>query len=667
MLWAHRLAILAAFATPVVLALLLAIVTPTRFTATTVLLVQTSRESSGANDLTGFGGPSVVSVELLKVARAEVEILESPEVLREALRRAGPGAILRGESVQGPGLDRAVEAFRRSLRVEADPNSNVIRVVLSLPNRTPALDGLRALLDAYFDRRADVFADPGYRLLATEIERATDRLRQVDEQIRQIRSDNRILDITQDIGLAAATRQDLLQRESRLLEQRSQARAQLAAAETELARQPERVFSSSDTTNLALGDDTRSQFARLLQERAHLTQNYAPDFPGIRDIDNRIAAMRNAMRENARSAFSTLREVRNPTREALLSRVSTLRVDANSLGEQLEELQRQRAEAETRNTALLRAEQQLRELGRERDGLESLSRQLVTREAGNRIGEEARRQSRMGVQVVQDPSAPLSGRSGRLVILAGGIAFGTALAGALALAALLLRRTLLSNEEAERLLKLPMAARLPGGAEPVPPHALEDLVALLRDAREADPGRNFVQVAGTGADDGRSEAARALALALAEGATGDVALVELSADGAAHFRALGVEPPAPAQDPRNLLLYSVGRPNLWISLGAEGSDLASPRVSRSNAERVVEELRAAFEHVVVVAPPAGAYGLTRLAPLMDLALLAVRGGATRADEALHARDALAAAGMPPMGFVFAGKELALPPFLRRWR
>lgn len=113
-LWLHRRKLLIAFLVPVLLGLVAALLAPRRYTAESVLLVQATREGSGVQDLTGFM-PSTVTVELLKIARAEAEILRSDEVLRAALQQAGPSTVLADASAtDGVALDRAVEVMRRA-------------------------------------------------------------------------------------------------------------------------------------------------------------------------------------------------------------------------------------------------------------------------------------------------------------------------------------------------------------------------------------------------------------------------------------------------------------------------------------------------------------------------------------------------------------------------
>ncbi|MFL1463819.1 hypothetical protein ACI6QG_16540 [Roseococcus sp. DSY-14] len=656
---------------PALLGLGAALLVPTRFPATATLLVQTARDASAAADITGIG-PNVVSVEVLKVTRAEAEILASPEVLRAALRATGPGAILPDQrATVGPEFDKAAEELGEALRWEAEPGSNLLRVTLSLPDRARALRGLEAILAAYFDRRALLAGDDGARLLAAELEQANARIRAVDERIRATREGAGVLEIAQDIQLANARREELSQRENRAREALATARAQLAAAEQQLAAQPARVLAFSDTTNLRTNDDSRNQLNRLLAERAHTATQYAPDWPGLRDLDRRIASQRALVQQEARTNFTTTREVRNPNQELLSNRAVTARLDMETLAGQLAEVTRQREAAERRGQALLAAEVALRDLQRERESLEGIARQLATREAALRIGEEARRQARAGVQVIQPPTAPVQGRSLRRVIAAGGVVLGLGLAAALALLLTLTRRTAATAEEAVRALRLPALARLgplPGaGADLAPNPAMEDLASLLGDARVDGARPAAIQLVGAARDDGRGELARALAVTLARRDGGRVALVDLLGDGRAHLAALGSSAPAAERMPGEVLMLPTVLPRLFVSFEASESDLASPRASFARASGQMGRMRRAFETVIVVAPEdADSYAARRLAAVVDANLLVVRAERTAMGRARAARDAVLGAGGALLGLACTGLRPVLPRRLQGW-
>ncbi|WP_376094294.1 Wzz/FepE/Etk N-terminal domain-containing protein [Roseomonas sp. CCTCC AB2023176] len=91
----RRWLVLAAFLAPIALSVAAALVLSPRWPAEGLLLVQVSREATGASDLTGTG-PTVVSVEMPKVVQSEYELMMSDAVLRRALAAAGPGRIFPG-------------------------------------------------------------------------------------------------------------------------------------------------------------------------------------------------------------------------------------------------------------------------------------------------------------------------------------------------------------------------------------------------------------------------------------------------------------------------------------------------------------------------------------------------------------------------------------------
>lgn len=659
-------ALLLAALVPALLGLGFALLASPRYAAEMVLLVQPTREAVGGTDVTGFG-PNIVSIEILKVARAEQEILTSAEVLRDALERAGPGAILRERNATpGEGLDRAVRELGRALRVETEPGSNLLRVTLTLPDRARAVRGLEAVMAAYFDRRNALFTDEAYRLLLAEIDQVNTRLRDVDARIRQVRAEAGVLDLTQDIPLAAGRRQELLNREQQVRESRAANAAQLAAAERAQQSEPSRVFAFQDATNLRPNDESRNQLARLLQERARMAAQYAADWPALRELDRQIASLRQVIATEGRQALATTREVRNPNQELLAGRVLSLRLEGEALAGQARELERQRQEVEARGTALLAAEQRLRELGREREGLETILRQLATREAGARIGEEARRQGRPGVQVIQPPVAPLEGSSIRRIIALGGAVAGVALAGLLALVLTLTRGTAATPEEAARHLRLPALARFrhlrPYGVDLTPSEEVENLMSLLRDTRVDGRRPSVVQVLGTTPQDGRAELARALAVALAQREAGGVALVDLQGDGREHLLALGT--PAVKGErgaAGELLMLATVLPRLFIAFEAARTDLADPRAGIEQVEALVRRLRASFETVILVAPDgADSYAARRLAAVVDANILVVRGERTKLREARAVRDAVLASGGALLGLAYTNHRPVLP-------
>lgn len=669
-LWLHRRKLVIALLFPALLGLVAALLAPRRYTAESVLLVQATREGSGVQDLTGFL-PNTMTVEILKAARSEVEILRSDEVLRRALLQAGPQTIFPDvTATDGPELDRAVETLRKALRADPDPTSNVMRVSLTLPDRARALRALEAVMEAYFARRIQVFSDDSTQLLFTETESYNTRIRDLDEQIRQIQTEYNVIDIAQDIQLIARRRDELFQRESRVREQQVTALAQLRTAQASLAAEPNRVVASVEATNLTPSDESRNDLGRLLQERQRVAAQYVAPNPALRDLDQRIAAARAVLRENARRTFSTTREVRNPGVELLNQRVLSLTVEVGSLDRQLVELARQRQEVEHQGSGLLTAERRLRELTRQRDAFEAITRQLATRGAGARIGEEARRLGRPGIQLVQPPTVPANGRSGRALLLASGGIAGLVISGCLGFLLTMTRREFATPREAERGLRLPAVASL-GPLEAATQEMasipeVENLVALLCDGEVDGQRLRLVNLIGTSEQDGRAELGRSLAIALARRGIGDIALLDLQSDGRAHLAALGAQPMEVERIPGHLLMFNTVLMNLWVSHDALNSDLASPKASREATANVLNQLRSAFEVVVVIGSgDTASYAMRRMAAMVDANVIVVRGEKTRGDRARELRDWVLGSGGALLGFAFTGHRQILPQRLAR--
>ncbi|WP_027283282.1 GumC domain-containing protein [Rubritepida flocculans] len=675
--WLRRRALLLAFLLPTAAGLGLALLRPPLFQAEMAMLVQVSREALGGQDIAGLG-PMVMSVEQLKVVRAEMEIATSAPVLRAAAERLGPATVLPG--IDSPSLwpwrrppptpearlALAAEALGRLVKAETEPSTNILRLTARASERERAIALVRAVGEAYLRQRGAVLAEGAARLLGEDLSRQSAELRELEREIAAAKLRFEVTDLAQDIALAANRLDGLLLRENALREQRAAAEAQLAAGRQALAAMPERVFAGSDAATAGPNDEIRNTLARLLQEREHLQRHYAPGDPLLRDLEGRIAIARQTL---AQSGFATRREVRNPAWDQLNARVAQLQIEAESLGRQLEEVRRLRAEAEQRRATLLSAETVLRDLTRRRDALEGILRTFTTREAGVRLEEDARRSGGAAVQVVQPATAPLSGESRAPLFAAAGLSGGLTLSGGLLLLLTATRRSLVTRAEARETLGLPALAGFPPlGPAPREEPALAELAALLLDARRGrgEGAAVLLLPAGAGADE-RQGLARALALEAGARARRPTLLLDLESDGAAHLRALGGAPePVEERVPGHVLAFPTACETLWVANESQHSHLTDPHAGMAEAERLLGLLRREFELILMVGgPPGESYALRRLAALADATVPVVNAATTTLPAARAAVEALRAAGAALPGFVFTGEARVLPPGLAR--
>ncbi|WP_376094291.1 hypothetical protein ACE7GA_00830 [Roseomonas sp. CCTCC AB2023176] len=541
-----------------------------------------------------------------------------------------------------------------------------MRVSAALPDAERSLAALNAVFAAYMAHRAEVFAPGDARVLSVETDRMATDLRALDEEIAAIRSANRILDLPQDISIANARRDSVTTRIDGLRERKASTDAQLSAARNRLAAYPPRVVAASETTNLSPNDDARNELTRLTLERQRVSQQYSADWPPLRELDTRIATLRQSIAVNARTRFETVREVRNPAVEQLTLRIATLEVEADAMGRQMAELEEQRAEAATRAESLLRAETVLRDLGRRRDAMETSFRSIAGRETGARISEDARRSRSPTVAVAQAPVAAAEPRDLRPSIVAAGVVGGLIAATSAAILLTLFRRSLATTDEASRGLGLPGLASIAPGAMPEAGRRhpqLTDLAALILDARSSGERLSLVQFVATAENDGRSAIALAVAAEIARERNLRTLLVDLETDGRAHLAAMGSHPVHDGADPDNILAFNTVLPTLWIAFAARKSLLGNPHTGIERTIALLDRLRRELDVVVLVAPTDGAadYAMRRLTALMDANVLVLRAEKTDVSVARRARDAVLSAGGRLVGFVMNGERRIVPP------
>lgn len=654
---------------PVLIAIVLAIVVPPRFTAETLLVVSASRESTSAGEITGAGA-SLPPGEVQKLVQSEIDLMTSEALVRRVFTRLPPERIypelarrrlfgLLPPASRERNEARAAARLRTTLLTQSQTTSNVVRLFVLHPDRATALELLEAVLATYFELRNEVFANPATAVLTAELERQGRELGEVENEILAVKSRVGVLDIGQEITLAGQRLDGTLQRLDRLREQREAAQAAVLAAQTALAAQPGRVVAAVEQTNLAPNDDARNTLARLLQDRQRMAAQYQPNAPMLLELEGQIARAQVQVRENRGGGnFQTQREVRNPALELLTARLLAARVDAETITSQEQEVRRQRTEAEQRNLTLLQVQRDLRQLERRRDVMDANYRQFGAREAAARLGEEARLGRGAVVSLAQRPFASPIARDLALNFLVAGLVAGIGFAGAAALTMTFLRRTWLRPAEAERGTGLPVLGVLPLGRWPArtgtAAPSIEGLAAQFLDA-----GLRWrvqlLQFLGTGNEDERDRLARSLAIELARTHHKRVLLVDLAGDGSRHFAEVGSpeQPPTPSDE--GILAHETMVPRLWIAYQAQDSDLGRPHALETNVTRLAERLRHAFDLILVIGPDEmESYARRRLAVIVDGNILVVRQDTTRAEAANAMIDRVQASGGRFFGLFYTG-------------
>lgn len=714
----HKRIILFAALLPLITGLVAAVYSSTEYTADNLILMLVNTEQAGVQEMGDL--PSVLSIDGLKLVDSEIKILESRQTIEHALAGIDiaelyPEVVNEGWRSLFPWLstenavERATEKFRRDLRVVQEDSSNIVRVSFTHNNPELAALAVNRLADAYLDRRRTIFENPRSPFLATERSRFNDQLRGIESRIQTLKSEYDIIDMAQEIMLSVNQVDTIVQRRRQTQERRAALTAEVVSARTRLDALPERVFDYHETSNQSNNDDDRNVLLKLEMELDRMVPLYTPDYPPLRELERKIATVRQSMKRGDKPVYTAEREIRNPTIGFLTNHLLTLEIEQDALDRQIEELDRQHVEATTKLERLRGGETELRDLERTRSVLEQIYRDYAQRTEVARAEEESSKVRASNVRVVQDAVAPVSGQSMRLSFLLAGLIGGIMAGAGAGVVATWMRQVYILPSEIERSLGIPALASFSDGAGDLSgagaQRELIHLAAQLLDTTVDGQPLSVIQFVCANESNGEVAVARALAIEFAQGRGLRTLLINLLDDD----RSIQLLTPpadstvgtAPAQGPAGagegdgstvvltreslaaerlkdapldvasgtggLIIRTTGIPGLSVSEAAVRSPLANLRTAVSQSRELIQELRGQFEMVVVLSPTVSVNHLARrMAPMVDVNILLARAEHTRAPVVARLRDTVLQSGGDLLGLVLTDRQFHIPQVIYRW-
>lgn len=697
----------------------------TFYTADALMIVLLGTDSAVAQnslDLTN----TQISVDGLKAVQAEIQIIQTDDVLRAAIEKIGVEQLyprlsqrrLFGLLPPYDPADRiiaAIERFQGDLRAEAQGSSNAIRIAFTHDDRELAIKTVQAVADAYLVRRSAIYVDRNSMLLTDEVGRYSARLRQFETAILAVKRKSDVLDMAQDIVLATNRLDGIAQRHNQVRERRVAVQTEIIAVRANLSTQPATVLDFRETTNNTGNDEARNTLVRLMQERAHLLEQYKSVWPGLRELDQKIATVRGQMSGTGQALYFAERTIRNPAVDVLNNRLASLEVEDQALGQQLVELDEQSRIAGERIAILREAETQLHTLQLNRDVAEGIYRQLSLRQPRAVFNEDTVVEQNSNIRIAQPPTAPLRGRNLALSYLVGGGFLGLLLGMAGIAVATALQHSYIVPSEAEADLGLANLGEVSiggadgganGGANGVPigravgrkapdgPIQGAGIVAanLLGMTNDGRP-LSLIQIVATETGGLQASFTRALAEEFARTFAMRTLILDLTDPNTAAGNAprpdlskpdlSQPEQPTPGMPTPGMptpgmptqgmpdadLPIPVARTDvegLWVSVNAVPVLLRELQFVSASDWHVPIRLRQHFAVVLMIGPSdLGSAWMRRLSGLVDASVLIIRAEGARPAVAVRYRDAILKAGGNLAGFVFVGRRFYIPRWLYR--
>lgn len=559
----------------------------------------------------------------------------------------------------GPARDRAAAALARAARARQAGRSYVIALTVRSADPDKSARIANALAETYVENQLSAKYEATRRASAWLAGRIVDleaKAAEAETAVERYRAGQSLGDAQ---GPAVAEQQ-LAEINSQLVAARA-ARAEAEARHGQITRliaakgegAAANVLSSPLILNL------RQQRAEVKRREAELATRYGPKHPQMINVRAELSDIGAALSAELRKRVATLSnevEVAAAREAALLAALSEL---------------------EERTVDLSRASVGLRRLEREAAANRRIYEDVLSRYKETSESQEVQQADARVISAAAPPERPAAPRRGLIAALAG---LGGGLAGlGLVFLGELMANTFRTAEEAQRLLGLPVLARIPrargltrrGGLparlEAEPNSALAEAARELRTgltlSRLDDPPRVALV---TSAAPGEGKSTTCVALALLYARMGKrCAIVECDMRRPSLGRAIGAAAAGPdliaalrGEATADEALRPVGRGGAVALTVNRPTPQAADILSSERFAALVANLRARFDLVLLDTPPALAVAdAAAAARAADACLFLLRWNHTPRQAAAEALERLRQAGAAPCGVALSMVDL----------
>ncbi|MEQ1781245.1 MAG: Wzz/FepE/Etk N-terminal domain-containing protein [Hyphomonadaceae bacterium] len=427
-LWRAKWLMLLVFALIVLIGLAATFLAPTKYAASTRLLVRLGQEYV-FDPVIGEAGKGAFPQQE-EVLQAETELASSPVIAERVIKAIGLSELyprlaeakLRARDGAGYVVDQgALEAFAENLDVKTTPKSSILHMTFAHENPELAAATLNRFVTEYLKYRQEVFSGQGVQGLSDQRKLIEERLAVADKALQDYLAQNHLSDF--EAEHAAATKQL-----SDITDERVKVEASLREAEAKSAGLARQMGATPREVDLYVETTSEQELVKLKLEREDLLTRYLPDSRAVKDVDRKIAQMQGFL---ATAPNQGLRRIGpNPTWQALEADRAVQTATISALNGRAAALARQKQEADQRIVQLGAIQPDYQRLKRDRDALETSAAAYASREQSELARSELASRSVDNITVYEAARAPTRGDSTKRTIVIAAVVFGllTALA-----------------------------------------------------------------------------------------------------------------------------------------------------------------------------------------------------------------------------------------------
>ncbi len=353
-------------------------------------------------------------------------------------------------------LDQAVVRFTASLDVLPVKDSSVIHLTFSDENPGIAADALNRLILVYLEQRRSVFELSRSQVFIQQRDNFAQRLNRAEQDLEAFK-------LKYDISAFADQKSLLLRQQAEVQNDKMDTATRLREVEgrlntirNQLVTVPREIPLFAESGQQDARDTARATLVTLEARRNELLTKFSETSKFITDLDDQIVKLRAIVTATPPKQSLSRRTGRNPLYDELNADLVRREGEAAALGARQKSLDAQLTRLTQRLAEFDRLERDFNALMLQRTLLEKNLQTYAQKAEEALIQEELDRQKTANVRVIEQAQTPRQGRSLRMIVLALALVGGLVIALALAFLKDFFREVLISPEDAERALRLPV-------------------------------------------------------------------------------------------------------------------------------------------------------------------------------------------------------------------
>jgi uncharacterized protein involved in exopolysaccharide biosynthesis len=365
-------------------------------------------------------------------------------------------------SAESGKMERATRIFVGSLKVEAIPKSNVVKVQFRHPDPELAAQTVNTLVDSYKAKRLEVFSGPKSSFLDEQMEYYRSQLRDAEQKFETFRQQYGVFSLDQQRSLLL-TQRNAIDTELKATQNRGEeASKRLASLQDQQKRISEMVPLGTDSERVPVIDDARSRLLALQLKEQELLSKYRDESQIVQNVREEKKVVETFLARVQNDRATRTRSGKNPVYEQLQLEIVRTTAEQNALTAKQAMIEQQTAQIDQELRALDLRDKELQQIEREIKNARMNFETYQSRSEEARISEQMDQQKMVNISVIESARMPLRPVLPKKTMnLMLGIVFGAAAGIGLAFLVEYLRSGFLTPESAGRSLGVRVLGTVP--------------------------------------------------------------------------------------------------------------------------------------------------------------------------------------------------------------